>query len=82
VLATLLGGVHAFAGPIVGAILFLVIRDVVVRFTEYWLIVFGVIVVALVMGFPEGVMSIFRKAKRGPRRLDTQEQPVEATRPM
>jgi branched-chain amino acid transport system permease protein len=82
VLATLLGGVHAFAGPIVGAILFLVIRDVVVRFTEYWLIVFGVIVVALVMGFPEGVTSIFRKAKRGPRRLDTQEQPVEATRPM
>jgi ABC-type branched-subunit amino acid transport system permease subunit len=34
---------------------------VIVRFTEYWLIVFGVIVVALVMRFPEGVMSIFAK---------------------
>jgi branched-chain amino acid transport system permease protein len=66
VLATLLGGVHAFAGPIVGSILFFVIKDVIVRFTEYWLIVFGVIVVALVMRFPEGVMSIFAK-RRGAR---------------
>jgi branched-chain amino acid transport system permease protein len=63
VLATLLGGVHAFAGPIVGAFLFLVIKDIIVRFTEYWLIWFGVIVVALVLGFPGGVMSIFAKRR-------------------
>ncbi|MGH8649384.1 MAG: branched-chain amino acid ABC transporter permease, partial [Burkholderiales bacterium] len=59
VLATLLGGVHVFGGPIVGAILFFVIKDIIVRFTEYWLIWFGVIVVALVMGFPGGVMGFF-----------------------
>jgi branched-chain amino acid transport system permease protein len=64
VLASLLGGVHTFTGPIVGAVLFFVIKDVVVRFTEYWLLVFGLIVVALVMGFPEGVMSIFAKRRR------------------
>ncbi|MDB5904602.1 MAG: hypothetical protein JWM26_3480 [Betaproteobacteria bacterium] len=63
VLATLLGGIHSFAGPIVGAVLFFVIRDVIVRFTEYWLLVYGVIVVALVMGFPEGVMSMFKKRR-------------------
>jgi branched-chain amino acid transport system permease protein len=72
VLATLLGGMHAFAGPIVGSILFFVIKDVIVRFTEYWLIWFGVIVVALVMGFPEGVMSLFRKRRRS----DPQSEPV------
>lgn len=66
VLASLLGGVHTFTGPIVGAVLFFVIKDVIVRFTEYWLLVFGVIVVALVMGFPEGVMSIFAKRRRKP----------------
>jgi branched-chain amino acid transport system permease protein len=65
VLATLLGGIHSFAGPIVGAVLFFVIKDVIVRFTEYWLIWFGVIVVALVMGFPEGVMSVFAPRRRG-----------------
>ena len=64
VLATLMGGVHTFAGPIVGSVLFFVIKDVIVRFTEYWLIVFGVIVVTMVMSFPEGVMSMFRRKWR------------------
>jgi branched-chain amino acid transport system permease protein len=59
VLATLLGGVSAFGGPIVGAFLFFMIKDIIVRFTQYWLICLGVIVVALVIGFPGGVMSIF-----------------------
>jgi len=68
VLATLLGGIHSFAGPIVGSVLFFVIKDVIVRFTEYWLIWFGVIVVALVMGFPEGVMSVFTRRRRSARR--------------
>ena len=64
VLATLLGGVHTFSGPIVGAFLFFLIKDIVMRFTEYWLICFGIIVVAMVMGFPSGVMSIFENRKR------------------
>ncbi|MBI3054634.1 MAG: branched-chain amino acid ABC transporter permease, partial [Betaproteobacteria bacterium] len=63
VMATLLGGVHSFAGPIVGAFLFFMIKDIIVRYTEYWLIWFGVIVVALVIGFPGGVMSIFAKRR-------------------
>ena len=63
VMATLLGGVHTFAGPIVGAFLFFMIKDIIVRYTEYWLIWFGVIVVALVIGFPGGVMSIFAKRR-------------------
>jgi len=58
VLATLLGGAHVFGGPIVGAFLFFMIKDVIVRFTEYWLIWLGAIVVALVMGFRGGVVSL------------------------
>jgi len=41
-----------------------VIKDVAMRFTEYWLICFGIIVVAMVMGFPSGIMSIFENRKR------------------
>src|SRR5574341_397952 len=58
VLATLLGGIQAFAGPIVGAFLLFIIKDIIVRFTEYWLICLGAIVVALVMGFRGGILSI------------------------
>jgi branched-chain amino acid transport system permease protein len=64
VLATLMGGIHTFTGPIVGSILFILIKDVVMRFTEYWLICFGVIVVAMVMCFPSGIMSLFEKRRR------------------
>ncbi len=58
IMATLLGGMHVFAGPIVGAFLMFMIKDIIVRFTEHWLIWLGVIVVALVMGFRGGVVSI------------------------
>ncbi|MDI6754840.1 MAG: branched-chain amino acid ABC transporter permease [Thermodesulfobacteriota bacterium] len=59
VLATLLGGIYTFAGPIVGAALFYILKDIIVRFTEYWLICLGVIVVVLVLGFRGGVVSMF-----------------------
>jgi branched-chain amino acid transport system permease protein len=58
VLATLLGGIHVFAGPIVGALLLFMLKDVIVRFTQYWLIWLGAVVVVLVMGFRGGVVSI------------------------
>lgn len=55
VLVTLLGGVRAFFGPVIGAVLFVVIRELVVRITEYWQLVMGIIVVVLVLGFRGGV---------------------------
>lgn len=61
VLATLLGGIYTFSGPIVGSLLFYLLKDIIVRFTEYWLICLGIIVVVLVMGFRGGVVSIFMR---------------------
>ncbi len=58
VLAALLGGIHTFAGPLVGAFLLVVIKDVIVRFTVHWSIVLGATVIVLVMGFRGGVVSI------------------------
>jgi branched-chain amino acid transport system permease protein len=66
VLATLLGGISSFSGPIVGAFLFYILKDLIVRFTQYWLICLGTIVVVLVLGFRGGVVSIFSgKGARG-----------------
>jgi branched-chain amino acid transport system permease protein len=63
VLATLLGGVYSFSGPIVGSVLFYLLKDIIVRFTEYWQICLGIIVVVLVMGFRGGVVSIFTRER-------------------
>lgn len=58
VLATLLGGIHAFAGPIIGAALLIILRDIIVRFTLHWSIFLGAAVIVLVMGFRGGIARI------------------------
>ncbi|MDR7432264.1 MAG: branched-chain amino acid ABC transporter permease [Armatimonadota bacterium] len=55
VLATLLGGIRHFAGPLVGAFVLVVAKDVIVRFTVHWSLVLGAVVVALVLGFRGGL---------------------------
>ena len=60
VIATLLGGASAFAGPIVGAFLFYIIKEIVVIFTGYWMMTLGIIVVALVLGFRGGIVSVIQ----------------------
>ncbi len=60
VIATLLGGAFTFAGPIVGSFLFYIIKEVVVIFTGYWMMTLGIIVLALVLGFRGGVVSVIQ----------------------
>jgi branched-chain amino acid transport system permease protein len=58
VLASLLGGAHAFAGPIVGAFLLFLAKQYVLAYTQYWLLVLGAIVIVLVLAFRGGVVSV------------------------
>ncbi|MCL6551619.1 MAG: branched-chain amino acid ABC transporter permease [Firmicutes bacterium] len=67
ILATLLGGIHTFAGPIVGAALLVLLKDAIVRVTVHWSIVLGVAVIVLVMGFRGGVASIVGRRLQGRR---------------
>jgi len=59
VMVTLLGGIHTFSGPIVGSIIFYLLKDMIVRFTQYWLIWFGSIVIFLVLVFRGGIVIFF-----------------------
>ncbi|MFQ6112106.1 MAG: branched-chain amino acid ABC transporter permease [Nitrospinota bacterium] len=59
VFVTLLGGIHTFEGPIVGAALYLLIKEFIVRYTEFWLMWFGVVLLVLVLGFRGGVVGFF-----------------------
>ena len=61
-LASLLGGTFAFSGPLVGSFLLFILKDVIVRFTEFWLLWLGLLVVALVMAFRGGVVSAVTEA--------------------
>ena len=61
----LLGGIHELAGPLVGAPVFTLLQDNVMRATPYWRGVLGVVILVLVLLFPLGIAgTIARWAKR------------------
>jgi branched-chain amino acid transport system permease protein len=61
----LLGGVQSLAGAPLGAALYKVLDTVVTRYTEYWQLVLGVILVAIVLVFPRGILGMLGARGRG-----------------
>jgi branched-chain amino acid transport system permease protein len=53
----LLGGLHALAGPVVGAVSFTWLQDAVARHTDYWRALLGAVMLALVLAFPDGIVG-------------------------
>jgi branched-chain amino acid transport system permease protein len=53
----LLGGVETLTGPVVGAGLFTWLRDGLARETDYWRAVFGLIILLIVVLFPQGLVG-------------------------
>ena len=51
----LLGGVHTWVGPLVGAVTFTALQDSLARSTEYWRAVLGATMLLLVLVFPQGI---------------------------
>jgi branched-chain amino acid transport system permease protein len=57
----LLGGIQTLSGPIVGAAVFAVLQDTVMRSTEYWRALLGGVILLLVLAFPSGIVGGFLK---------------------
>jgi len=55
------GGLVTFWGPVLGAIVFLLARDVIGAFTTGWMLWFGLLFVALVIYKPEGLGGLFMR---------------------
>lgn len=61
----LLGGMHAFIGPLLGASVLTLLEVTIGQYTEYWQIFVGMILVIVVLAAPEGVYGLVRSvAKR------------------
>jgi branched-chain amino acid transport system permease protein len=59
----LLGGIQSLSGPIVGASVYTVLQDTVMRQTEYWRAMLGAIILALVLVFPDGIAGGLAKLR-------------------
>jgi branched-chain amino acid transport system permease protein len=61
VIMAVLGGMRSFWGPLVGAVIFVVLQDYVSSMTENWESIIGVFFVLIVLFFPRGVLGIIRR---------------------
>jgi branched-chain amino acid transport system permease protein len=57
----LLGGWFTFAGPILGAAITVALRTFVGKYTEYWTLILGIILILVIFFLPEGVMGFFQE---------------------
>jgi branched-chain amino acid transport system permease protein len=56
-MATLIGGPFTFWGPIVGAVFYIGLKEIIVWYTSYWLLVLGVLLLIIVLGFRGGIVG-------------------------
>src|SRR5262249_61861415 len=55
----LLGCVGSPSGPLIGAAAYKILDTVITRYTDYWQLGLGVILIALVLAFPRGIVGAF-----------------------
>jgi branched-chain amino acid transport system permease protein len=58
------GGLVSFWGPVLGAVLFFVARDLLGAYTEAWLLWYGLLFMALVLFKPEGLAGMLSQIGR------------------
>ena len=61
IVMAVLGGVHSFLGPALGAAVYVVLEVLISGKTEYWPLAMGAIIVALVLLMPEGLTGFTRR---------------------
>ena len=57
-----IGGVGYIEGPIIGTVIFFVLRETVAKYGEWYFIVLGLVAIVVAIWFPEGIYGrIYRK---------------------
>ncbi len=58
VFMTLIGGADFFAGPLVGSVIYTALNAYVTRYTVFWPLTIGSIILVIVLFFPGGILSL------------------------
>ena len=61
IVMAVLGGVHSFLGPALGAAVYVVLEVLISGRTEYWPLAMGIIILALVLLMPTGLTGLLQK---------------------
>lgn len=60
-LVSLLGGLGTLTGPIVGSFLFIAMREIVQRFTEQWMLWYGIVLLLIIGAFRGGIVGTIQQ---------------------
>lgn len=63
VIMIVLGGMHKFFGPLLGALIFIVAQDYLSGVTGNWMTFIGLIFVIIVLAFPNGLLGMIGRAR-------------------
>jgi len=64
VIMTLVGGIHTFFGPAVGAAIYTLLHTYIAAKTQHWLLYFGLILLIIVLVLPEGIWGTVEKWRK------------------
>jgi len=62
------GGLTSFFGPILGAAVFIFLRDLFSTLTVHWYLIYGLLLMFVIVFIPEGILSFFKR-EEGKQRL-------------
>jgi branched-chain amino acid transport system permease protein len=60
IVMAVLGGIHSFLGPVVGAAVYVLLEVVISGETEYWPLIMGGVILLLVLALPDGLSGLAR----------------------
>ena len=60
VIMSIIGGTGVFLGPLFGAGIFFALEQIIIQFTENWMLFLGIVLIPIVLFFPQGVFGTLR----------------------
>jgi branched-chain amino acid transport system permease protein len=64
VMMAVMGGMRSFWGPLLGAVVFVVVQDYLSSITINWMSFIGLLFMAIVLFFPRGLLGVIRRTDR------------------
>ena len=65
-LMVLLGGIATVTGPLVGSAVFVALQDELSRFTNIWRFILGMVIIVMVLAFPQGLVGFAARWRKSP----------------
>jgi branched-chain amino acid transport system permease protein len=66
VLMAIFGGMGQIYGPVIGAVIFTYLEEVLLtKFSDYYMLIFGIILVVAILYLPKGLVGLIRRRRKG-----------------